>query len=104
MSVSERSLTAPPPGIYRDGTQRYEVRISKRGHWYAMRMEPDGSSTYLAQDVDLATLAGPSGPGAEASERQPSGCAETNCALPVWHRGLCGMHLAADAVRRAKAA
>ena len=97
MSVSERSLTAPPrSGIYRDGAQRYEVRIYKRGHWYGLRQEPDGSLTYLAQNVDLASLTA-------VSERQPSEhCSEAGCSLPQWYRGLCGTHLAADAVRYAQ--
>lgn len=105
MSVSEQGLTAlPAPGTYRNGAERYEVRHSKRDRWYAMRLLPDGTSAYVAQHVDPAGMEGPSGPGLEQSERQPSGCHEPNCPLPVWHRGLCGMHLAADAVRRAKAA
>jgi hypothetical protein len=93
VSVSE----LPEPGHYRDGTDVHEIRISKRGHWYAMCMEPDGSATYLAQDVDLAALT-------PMSERPPSDCALVGCRLPQWHRGLCGLHLAADAVRRARGA
>ncbi len=100
MSVSERTapgLTAlvPSPGIYCNESERYEIRRSKRGHWYGLRQEPDGSMTYVAQNVDLASLTA-------ASERQPSGCSHAGCPLPQWHRGLCGMHLAADAVRYAQ--
>jgi hypothetical protein len=106
VSVSERATTGltalvPPPGIYCNESERYEIRRSARGHWYAMRLETDGSSTYLAQDLDSASLIGRSGPGKGTSERQPSRCAQTNCILPVWYRGLCGLHLAADAVRYA---
>jgi hypothetical protein len=69
VSFSEPGLTSlPPTGIYRDGSERYEIRNSKRGHWYAMKIEPDGSLTYMAQNVDLETL---------TSERQPS--AENAC-------------------------
>jgi hypothetical protein len=82
VSVSERTapgLTAlvPSPGIYCNESERYEIRRSKRGHWYAMRLEPDGCATYVAQRVDLTTLTGPLGPGMEerkGSERQSSGC------------------------------
>jgi hypothetical protein len=111
VSVSERTapgLTAlvPSPGIYCNESERYEIRCSKRGHWYAMRLQPDGCTTYVAQRVDLATLTGPLGPGMEerkGSGRQSSGCTQLGCGLSVWRRGLCGMHLSADAVRRAKA-
>lgn len=97
MSVSETGLTAlPSPGVYRSGTDAYEIRISKRGHWYGLRQEPDGSTTYVAQDIELDSLTA-------VSERQPSDCGHTGCTLPQWHRGLCGIHLAADAVRYAKA-
>jgi hypothetical protein len=71
-----------------------------------MRLQPDGCATYVAQRVDLATLTGPLGPGIEKrkeSDCQPSGCTQLGCGLSVWRRGLCGMHLPADAVRRAKA-
>lgn len=99
MSVSDAGLTAlPHPGTYRTADAVYEVRVSKRGHWYALRQEPGGTSTYVAQDIDLDEI------GPEGSERQPSGCTEPKCSAPVWHRGLCGMHLAADAVLRARAA
>jgi hypothetical protein len=111
VSVSEHTtpgLTAlaPSPGIYCNESERYEIRRSKRGHWYAMRLQPNGCAIYVAQHVDLATLTGPLGPGVEErkiSERQSSGCSHLGCGLPVWRRGLCGMHLSADAVRRAKA-
>lgn len=97
MSVSEAGLTAlPSPGFYGNGVERYEIRISQRGHWYGLRQEPDGSTTYVAQDIELDNLTA-------VSERQPSGCEYTGCTLPQWHRGLCGIHLAADAVRYAKA-
>jgi hypothetical protein len=100
VSVSDAGQTddRPTPGLYRCSTVEYDIRISQRGHWYAMRVEPDGTSTYVAQDIDLDEIR------LEGSERQPSGCTEPECAAPVWHRGLCGMHLAADAVLRARAA
>jgi hypothetical protein len=111
VSVSERATTGltalvPPPGIYCNESERYEIRRSTRGHWYAMRLRRDGCATYVAQRVDLATLTGPLGPcmdESKGSERQSSGCTEAGCGLAVWRRGLCGMHLSADAVRRAKA-
>jgi hypothetical protein len=94
VNVSERSLTAPPPGLYRDDRDFYRVHRSKRGHWYAQVEEPDGSWTYIAQNIDPATLT-------PVSERQPSGhCGEMGCSLPQWHRGLCGIHHAIDTVRR----
>ncbi|MGO9929066.1 MAG: hypothetical protein ACLPLP_23915 [Mycobacterium sp.] len=87
---------APPPGLYRNGKDLYRIHRSKRGHWYAQVEEPDGSWEYVAQNIDTATLT-------PVSERQPSGhCSEVGCSLPQWHRGLCGMHLAADAVRYAR--
>lgn len=79
MSVSETVLTdLPAPGMYVKGAERYEIRNSKRNHWYAMRHEPDGSLTYLAQNINLDSL---------ESERQ------RNC----WgceHLGVdgCGVH------------
>ncbi|MDG4665140.1 hypothetical protein [Mycobacterium sp. 236(2023)] len=44
----------PEPGIYHLGADEYEIRISQRHHWYAMKHEPDGSKTYIAQNLNLA--------------------------------------------------
>lgn len=84
MSVSERSLTASLPGLYRNGRHLYQIRRSKRGHWNAQVEEPDGSWTYVAQNIDPATLT-------PVSERQSSGhCNEVGCSLPQWHRDCVG--------------
>jgi hypothetical protein len=100
VSVSEPGLTSlPTPGIYRDGENRYEVRNSNRGRWYAVRIEPDGSTTYVAQNVDLTACVRQT-PGLLL--RQQNTCSQPTCTMPVWFRGLCGMHHAADAARRAK--
>lgn len=96
MSVSGPGLRSlPAPGIYRDGVDHYEIRHSKRGHWYAMRQEPDGSTTYLAQEIDLSILT--------VERQRGDACAMPDCSLPQWHQNLCGMHLSADAVRRSRA-
>lgn len=74
MSVSEQGLTAlSAPGIHRNGAERYEVRHSKRGRWYALRQEPDGSWEYLAQDVDLDKLTVSSETDMGGAETQPLG-------------------------------
>lgn len=66
LGVSETGLKGlPAPGVYFDGVDSYEISNSQRGHWYAMKVEPDGSLTYIAQNVDLDML---------TSERQSSGC------------------------------
>ncbi len=110
VSVSERSLTAPLPlpdetvsqpqrltaplpGLYGDGTTLYRITVSHRGHWYAQVQEPDGSWTYQAQNVDLASLSAVS-----VSEH----CTQPGCRLPQWHRQLCGIHHAADTVKQAR--
>jgi hypothetical protein len=84
MSVGTGVALLPPTGLYDNGTEFYEVHHSSRGHWYAMRMDPDGSATYVAQDVDLSALV-PSG----TDQRQRC----TACAEPgIYNSGLCKRH------------
>lgn len=81
------TATLPRPGLY--GT--VEIRHSKRGHWYAMRHHPDGTSEYLAQDIDLDEITSPT---------NEDHCLTPGCRLPVLRRNLCGMCLAKDTVAR----
>jgi hypothetical protein len=53
----------PAPGIYLLNGQRWEIRHSQRGQWYAMCQLADGTWQYCAQDINPAWLAWP--PGAE---------------------------------------
>jgi hypothetical protein len=93
--------TTPAAGLYRLNNQTWEIRISERGNWYAMRQLADWTWQYCAQDINPAAAgaAGPLGPGDLAA--QPAECATSGCQLPVWSRGVCGMCLARLAVERA---
>ncbi len=95
--MTAAALTAP--GIYLLNGQRWEIRHSQRGQWYAMRQLADGTWQYYAQNINPAWLAGPLGPGDHAT--QAAQCATDGCMLPVWSRGVCGMCLGRLAVERA---
>lgn len=49
----------PTPGFYRNATATYELKLNSRGDWYAYRLNPNGTKSYVAQRVVLSTLTGP---------------------------------------------
>lgn len=81
------TASLPLPGLYGN----VEIRISQRGHWYAIRHQPGGTFDYLAQDINLDEITSPT---------DEDRCLTNGCGLPVLHRNLCGMCLAKDTVAR----
>jgi hypothetical protein len=93
--------TIPSPGMYRILNDLWEIRVSERGNWYALRHHLDGTTQYWpSQAINPAWLDGPLGP--EDPAQQPANCKTPNCLLPVLEgRDLCGMCLTREVVERA---
>lgn len=111
------ATTLPKPGLYRNGDDVYEIKISPRQRWYALKLSPLGSKPeYLADRIDLDLLTPESSEsGQDAALKHRAGtrevetatvertdCTHPKCPLPSWHRGFCGKHLATDAVEYAR--